>query len=52
VVGRTFNTCEKASNPLVSSGTIEQVMWQRVEGWGEFIYPEARANRSTVGPGE
>ena len=50
VVAKTFKTCENATNSLVSSGMIEQIMWQRVEGWGEFIYPQSRSNRTTVGP--
>jgi lysosomal Pro-X carboxypeptidase len=49
-IQRDFNTCEPASSPLVSSGTIQGVAWQKVEGWGEFVYPLATSNRSTIGP--
>jgi hypothetical protein len=49
-VARHFTTCENASNSLLSIQNIEGMAWQRVEGWGEFFYPFAVSNRSTIGP--
>eukprot|EP01043_Picozoa_sp_COSAG02_P026351 COSAG02_NODE_1516_length_12182_cov_14.478689_12_plen_561_part_00 len=49
-IQRDFNTCENASSPLVNEGTIQGIAWQKVEGWGEFVYPLAKSKRSTIGP--
>jgi hypothetical protein len=49
-LARHFTTCENASNSLLTIQNIEGMAWQRVEGWGEFFYPFAVSNRSTIGP--
>jgi lysosomal Pro-X carboxypeptidase len=49
-IQRDFNTCEPVSSPLVNEGTIQGVAWQKVEGWGEFVYPLAKSKRLTIGP--
>ena len=49
-IQRDFNTCETPSSPLVNEQTIQGVAWQKVEGWGEFVYPLAKSKRLTIGP--
>ena len=49
-IKRDLRVCEPHSSPLVSTDTIQGVIWQKVESWGEFVYPLAESNRTTIGP--
>ena len=49
-VATIFSTCEEVGNPLLSYSTVQDIVWQRLEGFGEFIYPASRSAKETIGP--